>query len=124
MPNIVHYPPSAPAPYSKAIRAGDFVFLSGQIAFGPNGILVHGGIELQTQVVLDTIKRNLEEVGCSLTDVVKMTIWLADVRDFRGFNDVYSKYFSKNPPTRSTVRADLMRDARIEIETVAYKSVK
>ena len=124
MPKIVRHPPSTPAPYSKAVHAGDFLFLSGQIPFGPDGIVVPGGIEVQTKVVLDTIKRNLEELGCSLSDIVKMTIWLQDVRDFRGYNDVFSKYFAKDPPARSTVRADLMRDARIEIEAVAYKPSK
>jgi 2-iminobutanoate/2-iminopropanoate deaminase len=124
MSKIVRYPPSAPAPYSKAVRAGDFLFLSGQIAFGPDGIVVHGGIEVQTKVVLDTITRNLEELGCALSDIVKMTVWLQDVRDFRGYNEVFSKYFAKDPPARSTVRADLMRDARIEIEAVAYKPSK
>ena len=121
MSKIIRHPAAAPAPYSKAVHAGDFLFLSGQIAFGPDGIVVNGGIELQTKVVLDHIKKNLEDLGCSLADVVKMTIWLADTRDFRGYNDVFAKYFANHPPARSTVRSDLMRDAKIEIEAVAYK---
>lgn len=120
----VVYPPASPAPYSKAIRAGDFIFLSGQIAFGPDGIVVNGGIELQTKTVLELLKKNLAEVGCTMEDVIKTTVWLADTRDFRGYNEVYSQYFPKNPPTRATVRADLMRDAKIEIEAVAYKPLK
>lgn len=115
------FPALSPAPYARAVKAGDFVFVSGQIAFGPDGIVVNGGIELQTRVVIENIEKTLKEAGCTLGDVVKATIWLDDVRDFRGFNEVYAQFFKESPPTRATVRADLMRDAKIEMEVIAYK---
>jgi enamine deaminase RidA (YjgF/YER057c/UK114 family) len=71
-------------------------------------------------VVLERIKKALEDAGCSLKDVVKNTIWLQDPRDFNGYNKVYAEFFPHNPPARATVRADLMVEARIEIDSIAY----
>ena len=115
------YPSTLPLPFAKAVRAGDFVFVSGQVPFGSDGRIVQGPIEVQTRVVLETIRETLAEAGCALTDVVKNTIWLEDTRDFGGFNKVYAEFFPENPPARATVRSDLMIDARIEIESLAYK---
>lgn len=115
------YKSPLPFPFAKAVRAGDFVFVSGQLPFGPDGALVQGDIETQTRVTLENIKATLEETGCTLADVVKNTIWLEDPRDFAGFNKVYAEFFGDDPPARATVRADLMLDARIEIESLAYK---
>ncbi len=115
------YPSALPYPFAKAVRAGDFVFVSGQIPFGPDGLIVEGGIEVQTRVVLETIRETLAEAGCTLADVVKNTVWLEDSRDFAGFNKAYAEFFPEDPPARATVRADLMLDARIEIESLAYK---
>ena len=115
------YKSDLPFPFAKAVRAGDFVFVSGQIPFGPDGNIVQGGIEAQTRVVLETIAKTLEEAGCTLADVVKNTIWLEDPRDFAGFNKVYAEFFAADPPARATVRSDLMLDAKIEIEALAYK---
>ena len=115
------YPSTLPYPFAKAVRAGDFVFVSGQIPFGPDGLIVAGGIEVQTRVVLETIRETLAEAGCTLADVVKNTVWLEDARDFAGFNKAYAEFFPADPPARATVRADLMLDARIEIESLAYK---
>ncbi|MGD9741120.1 MAG: RidA family protein [Dongiaceae bacterium] len=121
----ITYPDSkSPYAYSKAVRAGDFVFLSGQLALGPDGILIHGGIEAETRQVLQNIKRTLGEVDCTLADVVKVTVWLQDTRDFIGYNKVYSEFFAENSPTRATVRADLMFDCKIEVEVTAYKPLK
>lgn len=107
-------------PFSPAVRAGDWVFVSGQTAIDPHGAVVAGGIEVQTRQVLEGIRRVLEQADCALSDVVKTTVWLADPRDFWSFNRVYAEFFPENPPARSTVRADLMLDCKVEIEAVAY----
>lgn len=120
----VVYPSPLPYPFAKAVRAGDFVFVSGQLPFGPDGVMVHGPIEVQTRQVLENIKATLAETGCTLADVVKNTIWLEEERDFGGFNKVYAEYFGENPPARATVGSKLMLDAKIEIETLAYKPLK
>jgi reactive intermediate/imine deaminase len=108
-------------PFSKAIRAGDFVFVSGQVAFDEAGRLVEDGIEAQTDHVMRNVEAILKEAGCGLDDVVKTTVWLADARDFGRFNATNAKYFPENPPARSTVEAPLMIDAKVEVEVVAYK---
>ncbi|MDH3670800.1 MAG: RidA family protein [Gammaproteobacteria bacterium] len=120
----VVYPSSLPYPFAKAVRAGDFVFISGQLPFGPDGTMVHGPIEVQTRQVLENIKATLEETGCTLADVVKNMIWLEEERDFGGFNKIYAEYFGDNPPARATVGSVLMLDAKIEVETLAYKPLK
>lgn len=108
-------------PFSKAYRAGDFIFVSGQVAFDENGNLVEGGIEDQTRQVMGNIESVLREAGCTLGDIVKVTVWLDDSRDFGRFNATYAEYFPGDAPARSTVRAELMIDAKIEVEAVAYK---
>ena len=117
------YPSHLPYPFAKAVRAGDFVFISGQLPMGPDGQIVQGSIETQTRQVLENIKAVLAETGCELGDVVKNTIWLEQERDFAGFNKVYAEYFAENPPARATVGSTLMLDARLEIECLAYKPV-
>ncbi len=108
-------------PFSPAIRAGDFVYVSGQVAYGENGELVDGGIIAQTRQTIDNLRRILAAAGCTLDDVVKCNVWLADARDFWSFNKVYASYFPGVPPARSTVQSPLMIDAKIEIDCVAYK---
>ena len=115
------YPSHLPYPFAKAVRAGDFVFVSGQLPMGADGQIVQGPIETQTRQVLENIKAVLTETGCELGDVVKNTIWLEQERDFAGFNKVYAEYFGDNPPARATVGSTLMLDARLEIESLAYK---
>lgn len=107
-------------PLSSAMRAGDFVYASGQVGFGPDGKLVAGGIEAETRQTLDNIAAALEMAGATLADVVKVTVWLADLDEFQAFNAVYRTYFPSAPPARSTVGAKLMVNARVEIEAVAY----
>lgn len=119
----VVYPSDGSYPFSKAIRIGDLVLLSGQLAWGSDGQLIHGTIEQETRQVWQNISKTLEEVGCSLKDVVKATIWLQDTRDFIGYNKVYAEFFPEDPPVRSTVRADLMFDCKIEVEVTAYKPI-
>ena len=112
-----------PFPYSPAIRAGDFVFVSGQVPTGPDGVLVGGGIEAQARATLNNLGKVLALAGCGLAEVVKVTVFLDDARDFDGFNDVYAEYFDTPPPARSTVCASIVVDAKIEIEAVAYSPV-
>jgi len=108
-------------PFSPAVKAGPFVFVSGQVAMGENGEIVPGGIEAQTRQTLKNVERALALAGCALRDVVKATVWLDDARDFWSFNRVYAEVFSGNKPARSTTQAKLMVDAKIEIEVIAYK---
>jgi reactive intermediate/imine deaminase len=108
-------------PFTPAVRAGDFVFVSGQVPANESGEIVSGGIEAQTRQVFDNIKRVLGLAGCTLDDVCKATVWLHDARDFGAFNRVYLEYFAGNKPARSTTEARLMVDARVEIDVVAYR---
>lgn len=106
---------------SKAIRAGDFVFLTGQIPMRDGAPLTTGSVEDQTRAVLDDITATLAEAGCERTDVVKAMVWLRDRADFPGFNAVYAEYFPTEPPARSAVVSDLLVDCRVEVEVVAYR---
>lgn len=108
-------------PLSPAVRAGDFVYVSGQVPVGGDGVVVNGGIAEQTEQVLANMKAALELAGCTMDDVVKTTVWLEDARDFGAFNVVYAKHFRKDPPARTTVESRLMIDIKIEVEAVAYK---
>ena len=108
---------------SRAIRTGDFVFLTGQIPFKDGAPMTEDGIEEQTRAVLDDIKATLAEAGCEMADVVKAMVWLRNRADFPGFNAVYGEYFPEAPPTRSAVVSDLLVDVRVEVEVLAYKPV-
>jgi 2-iminobutanoate/2-iminopropanoate deaminase len=113
--------PKAIGPYSQAIQAGNFLFLSGQIPIdSKTGELVKGDIRKQTQQVLENIKGILESQGLGMENVVKSTIFLKDIGNFNQVNEVYATYFPSSPPARSTVEvAKLPRDADIEIEALA-----
>lgn len=113
--------PKAIGPYSQAIKANGFVFLSGQIALDPETQqLVEGGVALQTDRVLQNLKAIVEASGSSLQHVVKTTVFLADLKDFAAMNEVYGRYFTAHPPARSTVEvARLPRDVRVEIDAIA-----
>jgi len=116
--------PAAIGPYSQAIKAGGFVFTSGQIPIDPlTGEFVAGGITEQTEQVLKNLTAVLEAAGSSLEQVVKTTVFLADMKEFSAMNEVYAKFFPAPPPARSTVAAaGLPRDSRVEIEVVALVS--
>jgi reactive intermediate/imine deaminase len=124
--DIVRYDSAAAAaggtsrPFAKAVRAGDFVFVSGQVP-AQEGEIVSGGIVQQTERVIQNIIDVLALAECSLADVVKVNIWLDDPRDFTSFNAVFEKYFKANPPARSTVQSHLMVDAKIEMDVTAFK---
>jgi 2-iminobutanoate/2-iminopropanoate deaminase len=116
--------PGAIGPYSQAIRAGDFVFCSGQIPLDPKTqALIEGDVAAQTRQVMDNLQAVLEAAGASFAEVVKTTIYLKDMSDFAAVNQVYGERFEKNPPARATVEvARLPKDARVEIDAIAIVS--
>lgn len=111
---------TAGVPLSPAVRAGDFVYISGQTPVDANGSIVAGNVEVQTRQVLENVKAALALAGCSMDQVVKTLVILEDARDFGAFNKVYASYFPKEPPARTTLEARLMVDIKVEIEAVAY----
>ena len=114
--------PSPIGPYSVAVGFGNMIFISGQIALDLEGNLTEGGIKEQTSKVLSNIKSILEDNGSSLEKVIKTTVFLKDMNDFTAMNGEYAKYFTANPPARSTVEVSrLPKDVLIEIETIASR---
>lgn len=115
--------PAAIGPYSQAIKANGFVFLSGQIALDPRtGQMVGQDIKAQTRRVLDNIRAVLDAAGSSLPKVVKCSVFLKDMNDFGPMNEEYGSYFREIPPARTTVQvAKLPRDALIEIDVIAMQ---
>jgi 2-iminobutanoate/2-iminopropanoate deaminase len=114
--------PAAVGPYSQAVAAGPFVFVSGQIPLNPQGEMVTGDIVVQTVQVIENLKAVLEAAELSLKDVVKTTVFLTDMANFAGMNRVYGEFFPEKPPARSTFQvAGLPRNAAIEIEAVAFR---
>ena len=113
--------PRAIGPYSQAIRAGNLLFCSGQIPIDPStGEFVSGGVAEQTEQVMRNLSAVLSAGKSSLKQVVKTTVFLADMDDFTAMNEVYGRFFGENPPARATVQAArLPRDARVEIEAIA-----
>lgn len=118
--NVDNVAGGAPRPIAKAVQAGDFIYLSGQVP-SKDGEIVLGGIVTQCEQVMANIIEILQLAGCGLEHVVKVNVWLDDVRDFSSFNGVFKKYFGEHPPARSTVVSQLMVDAKIEMDVVAYK---
>ena len=113
--------PKAIGPYSQAVIAQGFAFLSGQVAFDPRtGQIIEGDVAAQTERVIENLKAVLDACGSSLSKVVKTSVFLKDMGDFSKMNEVYSRYFSDNSPARSTVEvARLPRDVRVEIDCIA-----
>ncbi|HSK70062.1 MAG TPA: RidA family protein [Pyrinomonadaceae bacterium] len=113
--------PSAIGPYSQAVKAGNMVFCSGQIPIDrATGEFVSNDVAEQTEQVLKNLSAVLEAAGSGLNNVVKTTVFLADMNDFAAMNEVYARFFSENKPARATVQAArLPRDARVEIECIA-----
>ncbi len=106
-------------PMSKVVRAGDFVYVSGQVPT-VDGEVIDGGFIAQTEQVFDNLTEALALAECGLEHVIKVNAWLDDARDFASFNGVFKKYFAQFPPARSTVESKLMIDAKVEIEVIAY----
>ena len=121
-------PPGVPAPrgpYSPAVRAGDFIYVSGQVPVDPaTQQVVLGDIRQETRQVLSNIQRILEGCGASLSDVVKCSVYLRDGKDFQGMNEVYAEYFGAAKPARTTVVAAFaLPDIKVEIDAIAYQPV-
>jgi 2-iminobutanoate/2-iminopropanoate deaminase len=116
--------PKAIGPYAQAIRAGGFLFLSGQIPLDPQtGQLVEGGADAQARRVMDNLGAVLEAAGSSFAEVVRCTIYLIDLADFAAVNEVYGRYFTAPAPARATVQvAALPRGARVEVDAIAHVS--
>ena len=115
--------PAAVGPYSQGVQIGDLVYTAGQIPLDPaTGRLVEGPIEAQTRQVLDNLKAIVEAAGSSMSQVVKTTVFLVDMGEFKAMNGVYSEFFPAAPPARSTVQVSaLPLGARVEIEAVAIR---
>ena len=121
------FTPGAPAPrgpYSPAVRAGDFIFVSGQVPVDPiSGQVVSGDVKAETRRVLENIRINLEGCGAGMADVVKCQVFLADIKDFAAMNEVYTEFFGEFKPARTTVQAGALplAGSKVEIDAVAYK---
>jgi len=113
--------PKAVGPYSLGIKAGHFLFISGQLGLDPNtNQIIGGGIAAQTNQALENLKILLTDNGFELSDVVKTTVFLKDMNDFSALNEVYAKYFNQDSPARSTIQvAALPKDGLVEIDAIA-----
>ena len=120
MSDLVRYPSPLTAPLSKAVRAGDFVFLSGQTPKNADLTPLRGDIQTQTRNVLEAIKASLAEHGLGLDSVVRATVWLSDITLMAPFNDVYRTYFADALPVRSAVEAKLSQGVDVEVEVTAW----
>lgn len=114
--------PRAIGPYAQAVRAGDWLFCSGQIALDPaSGELVEGGVAAETERVMENLRAVLGGAGAALTDVVKTTVYLADMDDFDAMNEVYGRHMEDHRPARATVEVGaLPKGVSVEIDVVAY----
>jgi len=108
-------------PFHPAVRAGDYIFVSGQVAKDENGAMCVGNIEEETRSTLEAVRRVLREAGADLSDVVRMTVFLDDARDFGRYNRVFAEYFPDGGLARTTVEARAVISCKIEIDAIAYK---
>ena len=106
---------------SRAVKAGDYIFCTGQVPLENGKVMTSGTIEEQTIAVIQDIEKTLSLADCTLNDIVKSMVWLSNKNDFPGFNEVYSRYFKSDPPARSAVVNELLVDVKVEIEVIAYK---
>jgi len=120
MSPITRYPTPLPAPLSKAVQAGGFLFLSGVLPMDAQANIIAGGVQAQTRLVLERIAQTLTDLGAAMRQVVRVTVWLADLNDFAAFNAEYQRHFPDGLPARSTVQATLYKAARVEIEVQAW----
>ncbi|TFG84408.1 MAG: RidA family protein [Hyphomicrobiales bacterium] len=108
-------------PFHPAVRAGDFIFVSGQVAKDENGTMCAGPIEEQCRRTIESVRRALAAAGADLADIVKMTVYLEDARDFGRYNRVFAEYFPDGGIARTTVEARAVIDTKIEMAAIAYK---
>lgn len=112
--------PRLPLPFSQAVKLGNLVFVSGQGPIDPKSHGVKGGIKAQTERMLLNIKAILEAAGTSMQNVVNTTVYLTDLKNFEAMNEVYVKFFSKDPPPRATIQAGLLRGMLVEMQCIAW----
>lgn len=110
-------------PFAKAVRAGDFVYVSRQVPT-VDGEVIAGNIVAQTEQVIANIKSVLALADCTLEHVIKVNVWLDDARDFSSFNAAFQKHFIDHPPARSTVQSPMMVDIKVEMDVIAYKPLE
>ena len=125
MPGEAIFTENAPrpvGPYSQAVRAGNFLFISGQIPIDPStGKLIEGSFEDKVKRVLDNIKAIVEAAGGTLDDIVKVTVYIRDINKFSEFNKIYAEYFRSRPPARVVIEvSNLPLNAELEVEAIAY----
>ena len=119
---VITIPTRPKTPYSPGIRAGDYIFVSGQVGLVDKQGKELKGIEAQARQCLENMKEVIETAGASLSDVVKVTVFLTKADDFAKMNEVYRSYFPKDPPARSTISTNLVRpNMEIEMECIAYR---
>ena len=117
--------PAPRGPYSPAVRAGDFIFVSGQLAIDPEtNQYVAGDIQHETRVTLNNIRRILEGAGATMADVVRVGVFLADGSEFSKMNEVYAEFFGNDKPARTTIVCKFAADIKVEIDCVAYSTKK
>ncbi len=113
--------PALGLPFSWGVKVGDFVFVAGQGPLGRDGKIVQGDIKVQTRTTLENFKKVVEAAGSSLDEVVSVTVYLKDLRDYAAMNEVYAQYFTGEPkPARAAVRADLLFEMKVEMQGVAF----
>jgi 2-iminobutanoate/2-iminopropanoate deaminase len=108
-------------PFHPAVRAGDYIFVSGQVAKDAHGNMIHGTIEEETAGTVESIKRILEEEGATLADVVRVTTYLEDARDFGRYNKIFAEHFKDAVLARTTIEARAVISTKIEMDAIAYK---
>jgi 2-iminobutanoate/2-iminopropanoate deaminase len=117
--------PAPRGPYSPAVRAGDFIFVSGQLAVDPaTNQYLAGDIQHETRVTLNNIRRILEDAGATLPDVVRVGVFMADGADFTKMNEVYAEFFGNDKPARTTIVCKFAADIKVEIDCIAYSPKK
>jgi 2-iminobutanoate/2-iminopropanoate deaminase len=107
-------------PFHPAVRAGDFVYVSGQVAKDENGVMVHGTIEEETRATIGALERALQAAGSSLNEICKVTVFLEDARDFGRYNGVFKEFFPDGRLARTTVEASAVINTKIEMDCIAY----
>jgi len=117
---IERFPTPLPVPFSKAVKAGGFLFLSGVLAMDAHARIIDADVGGQTRAILERVAATLAECGSALSDVVRVTVWLSDLDDFAAFNQEYERHFAGALPARSTVQAGLYQGAKVEMEVQAF----
>ncbi|MEW6630158.1 MAG: RidA family protein [Pseudomonadota bacterium] len=106
---------------SRCVRAGDFLFLTGQVPMRDGAVMTTGTVEEQTRSIIESIRETLDLAGATLDDIVKSTVYLRNRESFPGFNSVYAEYFPEAPPARTAIVADFLVDIDVELDVIAYR---